>query len=161
MTSPSTRDELVAALREAGHAMAAADIAAGTPVEWVRDVLATPVFSDGDEALLKPAVDLIDAYLKGASGMTSPPIIGDDEAKRIAGRVGRRWIGPASIAMLRFERTGEVGKTLVKLAAHLEKEPPKRKAATSPDTVALLAYVAHHGERPPQPNWSDGEAGTP
>lgn len=67
MTSPATRDELVAALRDGGHDSAADDIAAGAPVEQVRDVLAMPVFSDEDEALLKPAVALIDAYLKGAS----------------------------------------------------------------------------------------------
>lgn len=78
--------------------------------------------------------------------MTSPSIIGDDEAKRIALGVNAR----DDSSYGRLAATGEISREFAEHAERLSRTENRPRY----ELLKLLIYVAHHGERGPQPNWN-------
>lgn len=86
----------------------------------------------------------------GGGRPTSPSIIGDVEAKRIAQEDVRTGRAAASSEIGKFARSGRISQHL----AHWSDGYLARRDCTG-DLERLRAYVAHHGERGPQSDWSE------
>ncbi len=82
--------------------------------------------------------------------MTAPSIISDQEAREIAASIG----GAEGSPIQRLAATGEILEGFAGLARNRSLLKPGAYPSLIP--AAIWAYVAHHGERGPQPNWTDG-----